>query len=653
MKTLLPRLFCAALVCLLFVDGRSLAQAAGCDDTGCSGLLDPETEECTPCGQPLLDGFGDTPLTSDALAILRAAVGQEVDGCSGERFCLCDVDCSGSVTTADALRVLRAAVGLQVDLHCCCAVSADCLPCTSAEIFTRPGSDLDYGWTGLAHDSDPTLGASITMRVKRECSVTTDQECERDEDCPESETCEPTCDCVNDVTCEVTGPTHQRKCRNNLTDCDTNADCQASIPCVHTLGPPMPLASGGTPVCVVNVFNEPISGTANSDTGEGEFRTALLSRVLLGITLDKPCPRCGALNENPRVGDTFTCSGGQFNGAACTVEGVSDEFGGTSSDCPPELSSGVSGNALTIRVQQTTTGTTTKTAKLQCKSAGLFSGNPTIPGSNPKCIDKLAPGDPLCTSNADCKRCTEDLTTSCASNIDCTGKGSCAEAPEQPISCGFWCHCGFCDNDPTLPCFETSDCPNGQTCVAGTGAQNTTNMGQQRPNDCSDDGFVCGGGGVEEECATTQKSTCSDEPYRTCDANEDCEAFNAGFCNIEPRPCFESRITRSGVPSPLGTYCAFESKECTTNTDCTGEGDYCAPDSSRPETVGLFCVPATNSGPVNTASGITGPAAVRHDSFIQVCRCGDGIIGCDEDCDDENVFPGDGCDELCQEEAVP
>jgi hypothetical protein len=652
MKALLSRILCAWLACVLLGDAPSPAQAAGCDDTGCSGLIDPETEECIPCGQPLSTGIGDTPVTSDALAVLRAAVGQSVDSCSGEDFCLCDVDCSGSITTADALRVLRAAVGLPVELSCCCPVAADCLPCTSAEIFSRPGSDLDYGWTGLAHDSGTAVGSSIVMRVKRECSVTTGQECEHDEDCPGSETCEPTCDCNGDVTCEVTGPTHQRKCRNNLMDCETNADCQPSIPCMHTLGPPLPLASGGTPICVVNFLTDPITGTANSDTGEGEFRTSLLSRTFFGETLDSPCPRCGAPNENPEVGESFTCSGGQFHGATCTVEGVSEEFGGTSSDCAPNAGASIIGNGQTIRVQQVTTGTTTRTAKLQCKSAGLFSGNPTVPGSNAKCIDKLDPGDPLCTSNADCQRCTEDVTTSCTSNVDCTGKGFCAEAPDQPISCGFWCHCGFCDNNPAFPCFETADCPNGQVCVPGAGATNTTNMGQPRPNDCNSDGFLCGGD-ADEQCETNTKSTCSNQPYRTCDTNQDCEAFNAGFCNFEPRSCFEPRITRTGVPSPLGTYCAFENKTCTANADCTGEGDYCAPDSARPETVALFCVPATISGPINIASGITGPGAARLNSFIQVCRCGDGTIGCDEDCDDGNLVPNDGCDELCQEEPVP
>ncbi len=596
------------------------------------------------CGQPFSQGADI--VTSDALAVLRAAVGQPIPQCTGEgKFCLCDVQGNGSIVTTDALIVLRAAVGQPVTLNCQCEPNG--LACTSAEIFTRAGSDLDSGWTGIAHNSDIIEGASITVRVKRECSGN-GAECEHDDDCAGQGTCEPTCDCNGDVTCEATGPTHQRQCQNNLEDCTTNADCEPSIPCVHVFGPPLPLSSGGTPVCVVSVFDGNITGTANSDTGEAEISTNLRSRVFLGIAIDKPCPRCGAPEENPEVGQQFTCSGGQNNAQPCIAEGVSPEFGGTSSDCPPSLDGSISGSGLAIRFNQVTTGTTTKQAQLQCKFFG-FTGNPTVPGSNPKCLDKNSSGDPVCTSNADCKRCTEDIATTCATNGDCTGKGFCGEAPDQPVTCGFWCNCGFCNNNPSLPCFQSSDCPEGQACQAGTGTGTQANAPQQRPNDCSDDKFICGGS-ADELCETSQKSSCSEQPYRTCESDEDCENFNAGVCIFEPRPCFESRITRTGSPSPLGKYCAFENKTCNSNADCTQEDDFCANDSSRAQTVALFCVPATSNSAVNSAGGITGPGAVRLNSFMQVCRCGDGIVGCDEECDDSNVTNGDGCDDLCQTE---
>jgi hypothetical protein len=66
------------------------------------------------CGQPVSSDAG--PTASDALFILRAAVGSE----SCEK-CVCDVDASGGaspISAADALRVLRRAVGQAVELTC-------------------------------------------------------------------------------------------------------------------------------------------------------------------------------------------------------------------------------------------------------------------------------------------------------------------------------------------------------------------------------------------------------------------------------------------------------------------------------------------------------------------------------------------------------
>ena len=66
---------------------------------------------CKKCGQPL--STGRDPLASDALQVLRAAVGQQE--C---RVCVCDVDGSGSVKASDALLTLRLAVGQNASLSC-------------------------------------------------------------------------------------------------------------------------------------------------------------------------------------------------------------------------------------------------------------------------------------------------------------------------------------------------------------------------------------------------------------------------------------------------------------------------------------------------------------------------------------------------------
>lgn len=65
-----------------------------------------------PCGKPT-NSSGAAPKSSDALFVLKAAVGQAT--CSPR---VCDVDSSGKILASDALRVLKAAVGQPVSLSC-------------------------------------------------------------------------------------------------------------------------------------------------------------------------------------------------------------------------------------------------------------------------------------------------------------------------------------------------------------------------------------------------------------------------------------------------------------------------------------------------------------------------------------------------------
>ncbi len=76
---------------------------------------EPEVRD-RACGDPV-NPVG--VLSSDALIVLRAAVGSEP--CDD---CICDVDRSGVVVSSDALAVLRRAVGQDVVLQCgCCPVA--------------------------------------------------------------------------------------------------------------------------------------------------------------------------------------------------------------------------------------------------------------------------------------------------------------------------------------------------------------------------------------------------------------------------------------------------------------------------------------------------------------------------------------------------
>jgi len=468
-----------------------------------------------------------------------------------------------------------------------------------------------------------------------------------DADCPSGQVCNLTCDCDSDnnTTCEITGPTDKGRCQIDLQiECASSADCPGGQPCQRFFGPPLPLNAGGTPTCVTTFFADDITGTADAKTGEGDIAANLRSRVHLGISIDQPCPRCGALGQQPAlaIGDTFTCESGPQDGQPCTVEAISSVWGGLSSDCPPAATANVSGQGLVINFSKVTTGTVTKDAVLPC--ADFPSLHPS--GGGAVCLDDFS----ACSSNADCTRCVGDPATHCTSDADCGGNGPCAEAPSQPIACGIYCHCGFCNGDPDKPCFADDECAAGETCSATAGPS------QSNANSCKN--FVCGLTEPESCCTaadgaactnpTGTQSECSILTYITCSTNADCPA-GAGVCNIFPTPCFENQITREGVPSPLGSYCAEDpdnAAPCTSNADCAKGA--CEPDTSRPSTAALFCIPPTASPSVNDAGGIPGPGAILFDAALRMCRCGNAELECDEQCDDGNNTNGDGCDEACR-----
>jgi len=599
------------------------------------------------CGQPVSNGAG--PVATDCLFILQAAVGAQ----TCDPLCPCDLNGSGGNPNAtDALSCLNASVGVPGLLNCptTCGGPPPKNACNVGEFIASAGSDLDAGWNGAGHNASITEGASIFIEVVRRCGGD-GAVCRLDADCTGA-TCDLTCDCdsTTDTVCDVAGPVGVSRClvATNKT-CVTNSDCTGSdgSQCVKFFGPPLPLSAEGTPTCITSYFQEDISGTANTATGEGEASAFLRSRVHLGISQENPCPSCGTLAQNPTVGDTFTCQGGPQNGQSCTVDAVSPDFGGTSAACPPASNTNVSGVGLAVKFNSISTGTQTVDAVLPC-GGSLASLHPS--SGNAFCLDDT---NAACSTNADCLRCTGDPTTACTTNADCTGNGTCASAPEQPVSCGVYCQCGFCDGNPDAPCFSDAECGVGETCEQGTGATQ-----QLQGNNCSN--LICGLGGAEQCCSNDDPSCtnptalvgeCTDQPFRSCGNNADCtNAGASGPCELSNRPCFENQISRTGSPSPLGSYCVGDPDvgSCTTNADC-GTGT-CVPDSSEPTTVALFCVPPTASASINAAGGIPGPGAITFKSVIISYRCGNNVLEGLEECDDGNNTNGDGCNEICETE---
>ncbi len=650
-------------------------------------MLLPASKAHAVCGD--VTGEGDITVT-DALAVLKTAVSISVTlTCDTDQVGVCgDVTGEGDITVTDALAILKTAVSISVTLNCSgttttttgSGTSTTTLtsgakpPCSSAEVFVQlEGSDLDAGYTGLGHDGDLIEGASITVRIKKRCSDT-NAVCMLDSECTAG-TCDLTCDCddPSNATCEATGPTHQASCVTSLSDCTADTDCPAGETCERFYGAPLPLSSAGVPVCVTTYFAEDITGTANAQTGTGSVSATLRSKVHLGIQNDQPCPRCGlpascgdstyvtqttcetagqTWTAGASMDQTFTCEGGTNDGAACTVHATSEQFGGISRDCPPGSNTNVSGSGLVIAMRELSTSTVSKAAALGCQAPW--------DGFDGYCSDYGITGDATsCTTHSDCSRCADsggdlELTSTsmpvaCSSNTDCSSGYTCKTYPNVKVSCGWQCHCGFCEDadvqDTSYPCFDDADCTgmsSSATCAAGA----TSATWQKAANDCGA-GFC----GLEdtEKCHDADQSECTTQKWISCTSNSDCPGEDT--CLTVQKPCFEPVITRTGVASALGKYCTDDPAvgSCTTNSDC-GVGS-CVDDASEPVSAGLFCIPATASDAVNIAAGTTGPGAIQFATVLLVCRCGDGDIGCDEGCDDSNTTNGDGCDENCDVES--
>jgi len=495
--------------------------------------------------------------------------------------------------------------------HPCHAVDEP--PC---ETFELHFGTVSKGWNGFAHEQALPSGQLLSLAVANRCAGA-GALCNSDGDCATGETCKSTCDTTGttpgDDECELVSAATSR-CTRSLDACSTNADCEPTESCEQFPGPPIPATTAGVPTCMTMHLRDDLSGTIDLGSGESELSFSSRWRLHLGVQLEVPCPRCGAPDDDPQVGDEFLCEFGPASGQACTVEATNEVFGGVSSDCPPDPAANISGPGLLFGRTRATTGSTARQATLPC---AFPLGNVHPSGDGAVCLDDYSP----CSSNADCARCTNDLSA-CANNGDCTSGGACASAPDQPVSCGVYCHCGLCDDDPEKPCFGDADCASGETCAPGSGREvvNAPDaVPQAQGNDCTN--FICGEDESERccdgpDCAgpvppTPPVGTCSLAPFRECSVNAECATYGAGECVLQPRPCFENVVRANGRRVPPRRVCAEpdEPTPCTTNADCAAA--QCVRTCPQPTYAGATCIGPSYSQTANVVLGLPGPAVLQ------------------------------------------
>lgn len=478
-----------------------------------SDTIPASLEVVATCGQPAT--YGDGPMSSDALFVLRAAVGQ--NACNR---CICDVDDSGTITATDALAVLQDAVGLTVvdgcpacdpqGLQCpgvaqfalfakirgACASNTDCAGFSVCDVGLgrcRTRTDSDVGWTGLSHnaDTDDPVPARVFL------------DCEGPSPCGQ---CTITGHDPSLGNCRCAGDNRQRCFTVAGAD---EANCGGGQ-CVCNFGPPMPLSAGNTPVCVLNTIASQPGGLVNVDQGSGTIELHLGEKVFLGLSLLQPCPVC--MNDTKAADGVRdgVCVGGLNDTESCDAQAYNSTFPPPtgallSLDCFPDPNSNISGNGLPLSID-------------------------------------------LSTGHGELK-----------AEVPCANEGPLAE---------LLCPCRLCSGNPSVPCHADADCASAE---AGTCSSNGSGT-QPAPNECTTG--VCESiGGNQGLCAVGPDDSFCDAIVRAdggglvgCGTNADCAPQNlgvdGGLCTlVERRSCFLDPIVSQGAPHPVvplasGNYCS-------------------------------------------------------------------------------------------------
>jgi hypothetical protein len=315
---------------------------------------------------------------------------------------------------------------------------------------TTTSTEVDAGWVGFGHNND---FIDFTAAGSLSCSDGTCGSCSPAILCSEGN-----CRCANDVSIQCDEPL--------VSDAD---DCGGAI-CDVFSGPPLPAVLSSTPTCVVTEIVSPITGNADTGTGDANLILDSAATVFLGITQSQPCPVCTA----------SVCFGGQRDGEACTGnDGTSPSFGGTSLDCPPALIQNISGSGLALT--------------LNVSSA---------PAPLPSTLDctALPPG----TMDCPCAVCSGDVTIACNSDTDCSAAaaGTCSTHGSGVATLPNSCSDFNCDVDPETGEGTCASGLSGDTFKFCDGFTNANGVGIIS---CATNGDCAGTGGL---CTLEQPQNC-------------------------------------------------------------------------------------------------------------------------------------------------
>jgi hypothetical protein len=563
------------------------------------------------------------------------------------------------------------------------ACPGDCFPpgdlfeCTCATIprirflADGPSSDLDLGWTGTSHDQKVAdFSGYVTDVSGCDCDQMTAGTCTgsaSDPVCDQVGRQQPTCSwdvgsattcdqhgndngsnedldcficdafsanagahCVNEASCD--GLCYDAATGLPSGPCQTQGDCSTGEICrgqcdrlqhcvIVPYSAPVPISSGGTPVCSLVQLSQDVVGTENIVTGEHSLAVHERSLTHTGVSTSVPCPVCGGFCQGgPKAGAlcqgtctdgttrcrfesdcgngehcttaspecpgqgfcnlSLVCGGGTTGaagpneGSPCRVEATSPSFGTTSNDCPPDPNNNVTGDGLQIDIAPQTSELVTMPATLACTAPGyeLFEcecpdggGRKTQPNAcNPACNAGAELGLGCADGNG-----TGEFTT-------CDGGDNAGRACDDDADCSQLCSLAE-PGTAHRPCTSDADClPSLGTCIASAATCSVN------PTHCVGDPdfehFSCS---VNADCGA---GTCVDAcPSGRCvplclpSAGDPFE----GQCAAGP-PSYHCSgaahtflsCSASAAAATCDATCSQAGTACTSDTDCPG-GERC------------------------------------------------------------------------------
>jgi len=426
----------------------------GTDDAACPGACQGDCT-CGPfCGDGTINGDEecDGTATSEVCPVSACQPdctcgpfcgdnvidpGEECDATmTGSCAGTCAADCSCAPFCGNGVAEGSELCDGADDASCPGTCLADCrCPVAGQATFVAiPGSDLDNGWTGQSHDATVQAGATIAGELGA-CDGTTDT----------------ACTFFADVGSVCSGdPTRA---------CTSTSQCLSSQMClISSYGAPLPLSSGGVPVCILNRFAEDVVGTFDVASGAATLRIPLNSLIHFSPNVSQPCPVCDcgeATLADCEIGDPGMCAGGPTG--ACTVE-ATGPFGPTSNDCLPNPAANISGGGVSVIYDPATTGTATLATDQPCDATDATDQSCWCDGQlRPNaCLSACDGGDRdgmSCAGDSDCPGAAPGACRQLCRQVpgDLVGEGQCVGGPADQR----------CAGAEEIGCMNDAGCPPG------------------------------------------------------------------------------------------------------------------------------------------------------------------------------------------------